>query len=156
MALILRIQRVLKELIKNIKNITMKKIYVSGNGNVTWENFHQFYIEPLKKLNLSEFEFIIGDFSGTDTLMMEFLKDKSENVTILHVGKKPRYFANSFKTMTGKWKIIGGFTSDYERDLFGIEHCTHFLAADFNTDEKRKSGTLKNIEKCLNLNKIAI
>lgn len=65
----------------------MKKIYVSGNGNVTWENFHQFYIEPLKKLNLSEYEFIIGDFSGTDTLMMEFLKDKSENVTILHVGK---------------------------------------------------------------------
>lgn len=134
----------------------MKKIYVSGNGNVTWENFHQFYIEPLKKLNLSEYEFIIGDFSGTDTLMIEFLKDKSENVTILHVGKKPRYFVNSFKTMTRRWKIIGGFSSDYERDQFGIEHCTHFLAADFNTDEKRKSGTLKNIEKCLNLNKIAI
>lgn len=134
----------------------MKKIYVSGNGNVTWENFHQFYIEPLKKLNLSEYEFIIGDFSGTDTLMMEFLKNKSENVTIIHVGTRPRYFANSFKTMTGRWKIIGGFSSDYERDQFGIEHCTHFLAADFNTDEKRKSGTLKNIEKCLSLNKIAI
>ncbi|MGE6395655.1 hypothetical protein [Chryseobacterium scophthalmum] len=133
----------------------MKKIYVSGNGNVTWENFHQFYIEPLKKLNLSECEFIIGDFSGTDTLMMEFLKDKSENVTILHVGKKPRYFANLFKTKAEEWKIIGGFTSDYERDQFGIEHCTHFLAADFNTDEK-KSGTLKNIEKCRSLNKIEI
>ena len=134
----------------------MKKIYVSGNGNVTWENFHQFYIEPLKKLNLSEYEFIIGDFSGTDTLMMEFLKDKSENVTILHVGKKPRYFANLFKTKAEKWKIVGGFSSDYERDQFGIEHCTHFLAADFNTDEKRKSGTLKNIEKCRSLNKIEI
>lgn len=134
----------------------MKKIYVSGNGNVTWENFHQFYIEPLKKLNLSEYEFIIGDFSGTDTLMMEFLKDKSENVTILHVGKKPRYFANLFKTRAEKWKIVGGFTSDYERDQFGIEHCTHFLATDFNTDEKRKSGTLKNIEKCRSLNKIEI
>lgn len=134
----------------------MKKIYVSGNGNVTWENFHQFYIEPLKKLNLSEYEFIIGHFSGTDTLMMEFLKDKSENVTILHVGKKPRYFANLFKTKAEKWKIVGGFTSDYERDQFGIEHCTHFLAVDFNTDEKRKSGTLINIEKCRSLNKIEI
>lgn len=122
----------------------MKKIYVSGNGNVTWENFHQFYIEPLKKLNLSEYEFIIGDFSGTDTLMMEFLKDKSENVTILHVGKKPRYFANLFKTKAEEWKIIGGFTSDYERDQFGIEHCTHFLAADFNTDEKKKRDTKKH------------
>ncbi len=53
----------------------MKKIYVSGNGNVSWEKFQQFYIEPLKKFNLDECEFIIGDFSGADTLMMEFLKD---------------------------------------------------------------------------------
>lgn len=110
----------------------MKKIYVSGNGNVTWENFHQFYIEPLKKLNLSEYEFIIGHFSGTDTLMMEFLKDKSENVTILHVGKKPRYFANLFKTKAEKWKIVGGFTSDYERDQFGIEQYQFVLNDDLD------------------------
>lgn len=87
----------------------MKKIYVSGNGNVTWENFHQFYLEPIKKLNLSECEFTIGNFSGTDTLMMEFLKDKTENVTILHVGKRLRYFANAFKTKAEKmecnWRI---------------------------------------------------
>jgi len=134
----------------------MKKIYVSGNGNLSWENFHHFYIEPLKKLDLSDCEFIIGDFSGTDTLMMEFLKNKTENVTILHVGKRPRYFANSFQTKAKKWKIIGGFNSDYERDQFGIELCTHFLAIDFNGDEKRKSGTLKNIEKCLSLGKIRI
>ncbi|MFL9833999.1 hypothetical protein [Chryseobacterium terrae] len=134
----------------------MKKIYVSGNGNIKWENFHEFYVQPLTKLNLSEWEFIIRDFSGTDTLMMEFLKDKSEKVTILHVGKRPRYVVNSFKTKAEKWKIIGGFASDFERDLFGIEHCTHFLAADFNTDKNRKSGTLKNIEKCLNFNKIKI
>lgn len=134
----------------------MKKIYVSGNGNLSWENFHQFYLEPLKKLNLSECEFIIGDFSGTDTLMMEFLKDKSEKVMILHIGEKPRYFPNKFRTEAKEWKIIGGFTSDSERDLFGIEYCTHFLADDFNTNEKRKSGTLKNIEKCLSLGKIKI
>jgi len=156
MDLILRIQRILKELIKNIKKTTMKKIYVSGNGNVSWENFHQFYVEPLKKLNLSECEFIIGDFSGTDTLMMEFLKDKSENVTILHVGRRPRYFANTFKTKAEKWKIKGGFISDSERDNYAISNCTHFLAFDFNSDERRKSGTTKNIEKCLKLDKIKI
>lgn len=134
----------------------MKKIYVSGNGNVSWENFHQFYIEPLKKLNLFECEFIIGDYSGTDTLMMEFLKDKCENVTILHIGQRPRYFVNKFKTKVINWKFVGGFTSDFERDSYGVEHCSHFLATDFNTDQKRKSGTLKNIEKCLNLGKIKI
>ncbi len=83
----------------------MKKIYVSGNGNVSWEKFQQFYIEPLKKFNLDECEFIIGDFSGTDTLMMEFLKDKTEKVTILHVGKRPRYFANSFKQKLKNGKL---------------------------------------------------
>lgn len=134
----------------------MKKIYVFGNGNLSWESFNEFYIEPLKKVNLSECEFIIGDFNGTDTLMMEFLKNKSENVTIIHMGEKARYFVNTFKTKAQNWKRIGGFTSDLERDTFGIVNCTHFLAIDFNSDEKRKSGTLKNIENCQNLNKIKI
>ena len=54
----------------------MKKIYVFGNGNLSWEKFNQFYIEPLKDFNLSECEFIIEDFSGADTLMMENLNKK--------------------------------------------------------------------------------
>lgn len=134
----------------------MKKIYVFGNGNLSWEKFNQFYIKPLKDFDLSECEFIMGDFCGVDTLMMEYLKDKSEKVSILHIGQKPRYFANTFKTKAGKWEIKGGFVSDLERDNYAISNCTHFLAIDFNSDEKRKSGTTKNIEKCLNLDKIKI
>lgn len=134
----------------------MKKIYVFGNGNLSWEKFNQFYIERLKEFDLSECEFIMGDFCGVDTLMMEYLKDKSEKVSVLHIGQKPRYFANTFKTKAEKWEIKGGFTSDLERDNYAISNCTHFLAIDFNSDEKRKSGTTKNIEKCLNLDKIKI
>lgn len=134
----------------------MKKIYVSGNGNLSWDNFHQFYLEPLRKLNLSECEFLIGDFSGTDTLMMEFLKDKSEKVTILHIGEKPRYFPNTFCTKANEWEKIGDFRTDKERDDYAILNCTHFLATDFNSDENRKSGTLKNIEKCFSLDKIRL
>ncbi|SHL30417.1 hypothetical protein [Chryseobacterium polytrichastri] len=55
----------------------MKKIYVFGNGNLSWKKFNQFYIEPLKDFDLSECEFMMGDFCGVDTLMMEYLKDKS-------------------------------------------------------------------------------
>lgn len=134
----------------------MKKIYVFGNGNLSLEKFNQFYIERLKDFDLSECKFIIGDFCGVDTLMMEYLKEKSENVMLLHIGQKPRYFANTFKTKAGKWEIKGDFISDLERDNYAISNCTHFLAIDFNSDEKRKSGTLKNIEKCLCLNKIRI
>lgn len=38
-----------------------------------------------------------------------------------------------------KWNVIGGFMTNYERDIFGIDLCTHFLAIDFNTDEKEKA-----------------
>ncbi|MBB4806966.1 hypothetical protein HNP38_002262 [Chryseobacterium defluvii] len=131
----------------------MKKIYVFGNGNLSWEKFHEFYLDLLKDLDLSECEFIMGDFSGTDTMMMEYLKDKSENVTIVHIGERPRYFVNTFRTKAQSWKTLGAFKSDSDRDNYAISNCTHFLAVDFNSDEKRKSGTLKNIEKCLALNK---
>lgn len=43
---------------------------------------------------------------------------------------------------------MGNFKTDQERDRAAIERCTHYLAIDFNSDEKRKSGTLKNIELC--------
>lgn len=134
----------------------MKRIYVFGNGNISWERFHQFYIEPLQGIALSDCEFFIGDFSGTDTLMMEFLKDKTEKVTVLHIGQKPRYTVNTFNTRAASWNIKGGFSSDRERDQFAIDRCTHYLAADFNSDEKRISGTQKNMEQCFALQKIKL
>ncbi|WP_294293075.1 hypothetical protein [uncultured Chryseobacterium sp.] len=133
-----------------------KKIFLFGNGNLSWENFHRFYIEPLKGTAVSECEFIIGNFAGTDTMMMEYLKDKTENVTIIHMKDRPRYSVNTFRNKASKWKTVGGFVSDAERDNFGISNCTHFLAVDFNSDETRKSGTLKNIEKCVSLGRIKL
>lgn len=134
----------------------MKIIYVFGNGNLSWEHFQEFYINPLRNFNFSDCEFIIGDFTGADTLMMEYLKNKSEKVTIIHMGEKSRYFTNRFRTHSGKWKKIGGFTSDAERDQYGISNCTHFLATDFNSDDKVKSGTSQNIDKCFALHKIKV
>lgn len=134
----------------------MKKIFVFGNGNISWEDFDEFYINPIKDLDIFQCEFIICEFTGVDTLMMEFLKNKSEKVTILHIGERPRYFASKFRTYSRNWKIIGGFNSDSERDNHAISLCTHFLAKDFNSDDKVKSGTFKNIEKCFALNKMRI
>jgi len=134
----------------------MRKIYVFGNGNISWDKFHSIYIEPLKQFDFSECEFLIGDFTGTDTLMMEFLKDKTSKVTVVHLNEKPRYIANTFNTKAKNWKRIGGFKSDKERDQYAISECNHFLAVDFNSDDKRKSGTQKNIEKCFSLGKIKI
>lgn len=133
------------------------KIYIFGNGNIKFSDFEEFYLKPLMKIQIKEVvEFFICDFRGLDTLMMEYLKYQTKNVTILHIGEKPRYIPDKYKTKVSQWKILGKFESDELRDNFGINECTHFIAYDFNSNNKRLSGTKKNIEKCIEVNKIRI
>jgi len=133
------------------------KIYVFGNGNITFKEFLKLYIEPIEKqLDKENTTFLLCDFRGVDTLMMEYLKSETSNVSIYHIGEKPRYLPDKFKTKVSGWKLIDGFESDEKRDRAAINECTHYLAIDKNSNEKRKSGTLKNIERCTSLNKIRL
>lgn len=130
-------------------------IFVFGNGNLSFTNFLKHYIEPIQSLqNLPAVHFMVCDFRGTDTLMLEFLKTLTPHVSVYHMGEKPRYMPDIFKTRVGEWQFVGGFQSDKERDVAAILKCTHFLGIDFNTDKKRKSGTSKNIDLCLEQGKI--
>ncbi len=133
-----------------------KKIFIFGNGNTSFQNFILYYVNILEKLveNPAEISFLVCDFRGIDTLVMEFLKTKTPHVTLLHIGEKPRYLPDNYLTFVKYWQLIGNFKNDQTRDNFAIENCTHFLAMDFNSNENRKSGTQKNIEKCLKNQKI--
>ena len=125
------------------------KIYVFGNGNLGYNSFKKEYLDALEDSLLDpDAAFILGDFRGVDTLMMEYLKTETANVTILHIGEHPRYLPDKYRTKVSGWKIIGGFEDDDSRDLYAIEECTHYLAIDNNSNDKRKSGTQKNIERC--------
>ena len=127
----------------------MMTIYVFGNGNVSFEDFRKYYEEPmLRALETPGVAFVLCDFRGTDVLAMELLKSLSANVKLYHVGERPRYFPDKYKTKAAEWLVNGGFGSDEERDHAAIDDCTHFLAIDFNSDAKRKSGTQRNIERC--------
>lgn len=133
------------------------KIYIFGNGNIKYSDFENLYLKPIKRLIAnSNPEFIVCDFKGVDTLIMEYLKCESQNVNVLHIGEKPRYIPDKYRTKVSNWKIIGGFEDDNSRDKYAIDNCTHFIATDFNSNEKRKSGTQKNIEFCQSINKIKI
>lgn len=133
------------------------KIYIFGNGNINFEEFLEYYIQPIEKyVNSSETTFLLGDFRGLDTLMMEYLKAKTGKVSIYHIGERPRYLPDKFRTKVSTWQLIGGFNNDKARDEVAINECTHYLAIDKNSNEKRKSGTLKNMERCAVLNKIRI
>jgi hypothetical protein len=132
-------------------------IFIFGNGNISFEDFLVYYINPTNKiLKLHTPSFTICDFRGTDTLMMEFLKFQTPNVTLLHIGDKPRYLPDKYKTKVNNWQLVGQFTSDEQRDTFGINSCTHFLAHDFNSTHQRKSGTSVNIDSCNSKGKISI
>jgi hypothetical protein len=136
------------------KEIKMDKtIFICGNGNISFEKFYDFYINKLKLHIDINNSFIVGDFRGTDTLILEYLKTLTPNVEVCHLFERPRYLPDKFNTYVSDWKITGGFKTNAERDLYMINKCTHFLAYDQNSDMNRKSGTLKNIETCKRLNK---
>ena len=133
------------------------KVYIFGNGNIKFDDFEKFYLKSIKEItSKNNVEFIVCDFRGVDTLTMEYLKSTSKNVTIVHIGEKPRYLPDRFKTKVNQWKIKGNFEDDKTRDNFAINTCTHFIAKDFNSDINRKSGTQRNIELCKSLGKIQI
>ena len=132
-------------------------IYLFGNGNISFADFKTHYeavIQPY--LNDETVHFSLCDFRGTDTLAMELLKCTTSRVSVYHIGERPRYLPDKFKTKVGDWKIIGGFENDAQRDREVIQNCTHFIAVDFNSDEKRTSGTQKNMDFCEQLGKIRL
>jgi len=134
----------------------MNVVYIFGNGNISFDVFQSYYIPKINNCLNDNYTFIMGDFRGADTLTMEYLKDKTNNVQILYCYEQPRYLPDKFKTNVEKWKIIGDFKSDKERDNYAINLCSHFIAIDFNSDNNRISGTTKNIKKLLELNKTQI
>ncbi|BBM87042.1 hypothetical protein [Candidatus Uabimicrobium amorphum] len=130
------------------------KLFVFGNGNTSFEEYTEKYVSYLCQLKNAEF--LVCDFRGVDTLTMEYLKTKSSKVSVYHIGEKPRYLPARYRTKVSSWELFGGYTTDHERDMAAIYHCTHFLAFDFNVSAQRKSGTATNIEQCLRLDKIPL
>ena len=132
-------------------------IYIFGNGNLSFADFKQHYEAIISRfMDDDKVTFSLCDFRGVDSLAMELLKCSSKNVAIYHIGEKPRYFPDKYKTKVSSWTVFGGFENDEQRDSAVIAQCTHYIAVDFNSDSKRKSGTLKNIELCESLGKIRL
>lgn len=132
-------------------------IHIFGNGNLSFDDFLKYYEAPLLPyLSDKSVHFSVCDFRGVDTLVMELLKSKSANVSVYHMSETPRYLPDKYKTKVSQWQLIGGFENDEDRDLAAIDNCTHFLAIDFNSNQKRISGTAKNISWCEHKNKISL
>lgn len=117
------------------------RVYVFGNGNLGFDAFVQRYVPSLVSALDADATFVVCDFRGTDVLTMEWLKTRSGHVEVLHVGSRPRYLPDRFRTRVSSWTIRGGFASDADRDDAALQRCTHVLAVDFNSDDARTSAT---------------
>ncbi len=131
----------------------MKIVYVFGNGNTSWEEFQEFYIPRLEALLKEPHKILVCDFRGVDTMAMEWLKTRTPNVAVYHMRKRPRAFPDTFRTEARDWIMKGGFRTDNDRDAACISACTHYIAFDRNSDEKRTSGTQRNINTLSSLGK---
>lgn len=113
-----------------------KVCFVSGHLDLTADEFNSFYKDKLDRALSDGCSFIIGDARGADTLSQEYLSDKTTNVTIYHMFEKPR-------NNVGKFRTIGGFKSDMERDRQMTQDSDIDIA--FVREGREKSGTAKNI-----------
>ncbi len=130
------------------------KIYLFGNGNLAFSDFVESYVRVIESLQFGKRDgFVVCDFRGVDTLAMEYLKTFTANVQVFHIGERPRYLPDRYRTKVSGWKLVGGFASDAARDDAAIAACTHFIARDQNTTPARVSGTARNIARCLALGK---
>lgn len=125
----------------------MKRLcyFISGHGNITFEEWLNQYKPSIDQALAEEASFIIGDFRGTDTLSMEYLKDKTASVTITHCFSNPRYKADTGGLLSNEWKYVGGFANDTERDTFMTENSDADIA--WIRLGREKSGTAKNLKR---------
>lgn len=127
------------------------RLYIFGPGCARFEDFVKLYAEPLWLLPYEDDEsFIVCDFRGVDTLVMELLKTRTTRVSVYHIGERPRYLPDRYRTKVSSWQLEGGFATDEARDDAAIEACTHFLAYT-HPSARESSGTKRNIKRCLEL-----
>ncbi len=119
------------------------RLYVFGNGNLSFDAFCTHYVPALDRALATGASFIVCEFRGADTLTLEWLKTRSADVEVLHVGERPRYLPDRYRTKVSGWVVSGGFANDDERDSAALLRCTHVLARDFNSKPERTSGTGK-------------
>ncbi|MCE9576904.1 MAG: hypothetical protein K8W52_27405 [Deltaproteobacteria bacterium] len=137
--------------------MTQRTIYVFGNGRLSFEDFLRLYVPALEPaLAQHDTAWVVGDFRGVDTLVMEYLKARTAAVTVFHVGERPRYLPDRHGALAAQWQLRGGFANDRARDEAAIAACTHFLAIDRFSLPQKPTATAALIERCRAAGKLPI
>jgi hypothetical protein len=78
-------------------------LYVFRNGNLSFRDFLEIYAEPLGRLQHDRaLRVLVCDFRVVDALVMEYPKCSTANVRVYHVGDRPRYLPDAFRTLVSQ------------------------------------------------------
>lgn len=119
-----------------------QRYFISGHRDITKEEFNRLYVPVIQKIldNESESEFIVGDYYGVDMMAQQYLSEHindKTNVTVCHMFINPKNCADN------KFRRIGGFNTDEERDAYMTRNSDIDIA--FVRKGKDNSGTARNI-----------
>ena len=123
----------------------IKKYFISGHGDLTFEEFIENYKPLIDAALIENHLFVLCDFRGCDVLAMEYLKNKTSNVIILHCFDKPRYYPEAYNLHSSDWTLTGGFRCDIARDMTATSLTDYDIA--WVRKGRDKSGTAKNIKR---------
>lgn len=121
--------------------------FVSGHMDITHDEFETHYAQRVRKAYASGARFVVGDAPGCDEMAQALLCGLDRNscrsscsATVYHMFALPR-------RNVGVFPLIGGFSSDEERDAAMTGASDDDIAWVRPVKAKRRSGTAKNIER---------
>lgn len=120
----------------------MGKVYfISGHRDMSFKEWKKTYLETISKIITKEKnpKFVVGDCEGVDDISVRFLGSFDRTiVTQYHMCETPRYTTTDIK-------LVGGFTSDFDRDFNMTLNSDEDIA--FVGKGRERSGTQQNIER---------
>lgn len=111
--------------------------FISGHLTLTELEFDEYYRAAIDEPLAHGDSFVVGDASGTDAIVQNYLLGKTDAVVVYHMFTEPRNNAG--------FKTIGGFNTDEERDAQMTADSNHDIA--WVRPGREKSGTQKNIDR---------
>lgn len=141
--------------------------FVSGHLDLTREEFAQHYEPVIRRAHAAGARFVVGDARGCDFMAQRLLhgleagQDRSTGrVRVFHMLERPRHSFGSgygsndpnlpketWEGRRGGFPLVGGFTSDDDRDAAMTQASTHDIAWVRPGKDKRNSGTAKNLRR---------
>jgi hypothetical protein len=119
--------------------------FISGHLDLTQEEFDLHYKPVILHAFARGHEFIMGDARGADTMAQHLLSLYAIDFTVYHMFEAPRNFINFEKTKEGS-KLIGGFTTDKERDEAMTLHSDYDITW-VREGSRKHCGTALNIKR---------